>query len=150
MCFAFCVVALAIVQMAHHAAEFSIARVTIPDNGYTRSRRRHEMPLPALVDDYVEYLVSLPAAQRSPHLQAMVFSRPRLAAEATIILGNARWAFDQRVHRYQIRDQTWATDVWNRVVTCIAQGGVPRMDSQGRVWPPDFVGPRPAPPNPLP
>ena len=131
-------------------AEFSVARVAIPGDGYTRSRRRGELPVAALVDDYVDYLLTLPGNQRSTHLQAMMFSRPRLAAEATIVLGNARWAWDQRVHRYRIQDARWVTAVSTRVAACIAQGGVPRMDSLGRLWPPHDVLPRPAPPPPLP
>ena len=131
-------------------AEFSVARVAIPGDGYTRSRRRGEIPMAAQVDDYVDYLLTLPGNQRSAHLQAMMFSRPRLAAETTIVLGNARWAYDQRVHRYRIQDARWVTAVSNRVHACIALGGTPMIDSRGRVWPPNGVVPRPAPPQPLP
>ena len=132
--------------------EFSVARTVVPPDGYTRNPRRHEVPTALLVMYYGEFLIGLPPAERSAHLQRMLFQRPRLASGAVEMLSNRAHAHGRMMQRYRLDDQQWALDAEAQVAFAIQWRFTIVLDANGVAYPPPGIGPlrpRPVAPAPL-
>ena len=130
--------------------EFSVTRTLIPVDGYGRNPRRHEIPSDLYVFEYVEFITTLPRAQRADHLQRMLFQRPRLAAEAVRMLGNRCMAHERAMQRYRVEMLQWGEEQVLQVDWAIQWRFTIVMDVNGVCHPPMHVpqNPRPVlPPN---
>ena len=137
--------------MLNPAVEFSVHRTVVPHNGDGRNPRRHEAPTELLAFQYVEYITTLPNAERAPHLQRMLFQRPRLAAEAVRLLGNRCAAHDRALQRHRLEMIAWADEQGTQVTWAIRWRFTIVMDVNGVAYPPvgTPLSPRPIPPNDL-
>ena len=129
---------------------FNVTRVIVPvADGYCRSARRAEVPAMVAVYNYVDFLIQLPPNQRAPHLERMMWSRPRLAAEAIYRLGNHSHAHQVAMARYTARMNQWAFATANLVHANMQNHVAVPLDLAGNAWLAEGAPVRPVPPPPL-
>ena len=131
-------------------AQFNVTRVFVPvADGYCRSNRRSEAPNDQAVYDYCTLLINLPPQERAGHMQRMMWTRPRLAAEAVHRMGNRYHAHTVALQRWEVSVENWSFDVANRVRASMLNGVAIPCDLAGNLWPAEGADARPAPPPPL-